>query len=131
MPNGSPFSQWLRIRLKARKMSQRQLGERSGISHSTISRLVRGNRGPTLDTATKLAHVLGADGGAGAPTHWMVPSSATSPAAQVERALRTDDVLGEAEIRQVMTLYMSLRKDGEGLFQPLLATRPTAVPARR
>jgi len=131
MPNGSPFSEWLRIRLKARKMSQRQVAERSGIHHSTISRLVSGERSPTLDTATKLAHVLGADGGAEAPTHRMVQTSATSPAARVEHALRTDDILGEAEVRQVMRLYLLLRKDGEGLSQPLLATRLTAVLARR
>ncbi len=131
MPNGSPFSEWLRIRLKARKMSQRQLAERSGIHHSTISRLVSGERSPTLDTVTKLADVLGADGGAEAPTHRMVQTRATSPAAQVEHALRTDDILGEAEIRQVMRLYLLLRKDGEGLSQALLATRLTAVLPRR
>ena len=61
----------------------------------------------------------------------MVQTSATSPAAQVEHALRTDDILGEAEVRQVMRLYLLLRKDGEGLSQPLLATRLTAVLARR
>jgi len=86
---------------------------------------------PPLDTVTKLAHVLGTDGGAEAPTHRMVQTSATSPAAQVEHALRTDDILGEAEVRQVMRLYLLLRKDGEGLSQPLLATRLTAVLARR
>ncbi len=118
MPNGSPFSEWLRIRLKARKMSQRQLAERSGLNHSTISRLVSGERSPTLDTATKLAHVLGADGGAEAPTHRMVQTSATSPAARVEHALRTDDVLGEAEVRQLMTLYLLLRKVARPVASP-------------
>ncbi len=112
MPNGSSFSEWLRIRLKATKISQRQLAKWSGINHSTISRLVRGQRNATLDTATKLAHVLGAHGGAEAPTHRMVQTSATSAAAQVEHALRTDDILGEGEVRQVMRLYLLLRKDG-------------------
>ncbi len=112
-------------------MSQRQLAERSGIDHSTISRLVRGHRGPTLDTATKLADVLGADGGATSPTRSMVQASATSPAARVERVLRTDDVLSEAEVRQVMRLYLSLREDREGRSQPVQAARINAVSARR
>ncbi len=123
MPNGSPFSEWLRIRLQARKMSQRQLAERSGLNHSTISRLVSGERSPTLDTATKLAHVLGADGGAEAPTHRMVQTSATSPAARVEHALRTDDVLGEAEVRQLMTLYLLLRRVARARLTAVLARR--------
>lgn len=131
MPNGSPFSEWLRIRLKARKISQRQLAERSGINHSTISRLVRGQRAPTLDTATKLAHVLGADGGAESPTHSMVQARVPFPAARVEHVLRTDDVLGEAEVRQVMRLYLSLREDREGRSQPLQAARLTSASARR
>lgn len=130
MSNGSRFNEWLRIRLKARKMSQRQLARRSGINHSTISRLVRGERSPTLATATKLANVFGADGGAGAPTHGMAQDNATSPAARVERALRADSVLGQAEVREVMRLYLSLRKGGEGL-SPLQATRLSATSARR
>jgi transcriptional regulator with XRE-family HTH domain len=36
-------------------MSQRQLAQQSGVDHSTISRLVRGDRMPSLGTATKLA----------------------------------------------------------------------------
>ena len=53
--NGRAFNEWLRGQLKAKKMSQRQLAQQSGVDHSTISRLIRGDRMPSLGTATKLA----------------------------------------------------------------------------
>ena len=56
--NGRAFNEWLRTQLKAKKMSQRQLAQQSGVDHSTISRLVRGDRTPSLGTATKLARGL-------------------------------------------------------------------------
>src|SRR6186713_1699759 len=56
--NGRAFNEWLRSQLKAKKMSQRQLAQQSGVDHSTISRLVRGDRTPSLGTATKLARGL-------------------------------------------------------------------------
>jgi len=56
--NGRGFNEWLRAQLKAKKMSQRQLAQQSGVDHSTISRLIRGDRMPSLGTATKLARGL-------------------------------------------------------------------------
>src|SRR5438093_1520324 len=49
--NGRAFNEWLRAQLKAKKMSQRQLAQQSGVDHSTISRLIRGDRMPSLGTA--------------------------------------------------------------------------------
>ena len=46
--NGRAFNEWLRAQLKAKKMSQRQLAQQSGVDHSTISRLIRGDRMPSL-----------------------------------------------------------------------------------
>src|SRR3970282_2252093 len=56
--NGRAFNEWLRSQLKAKKMSQRQLAQQAGVDHSTISRLIRGDRTPSLGTATKLAPPL-------------------------------------------------------------------------
>src|SRR5215207_4218286 len=56
--NGRAFNDWLRTQLKAKKMSQRQLAQQSRVDHSTISRLIRGDRMPSLGTATKLARGL-------------------------------------------------------------------------
>ena len=55
------FATWLNEGLNARGISQRYLAVRSGVSHSTISRLLSGEREPTLDTANRLAIVLGWD----------------------------------------------------------------------
>ena len=38
------FNSWLRGQLKEKKMSQRQLALQSGVDHSTISRLIKGDR---------------------------------------------------------------------------------------
>jgi ribosome-binding protein aMBF1 (putative translation factor) len=54
------FCEWLRSALAIRRMSQRMLAARSGIDHSTISRIVSGEREPTLRTAQLLAAALGA-----------------------------------------------------------------------
>ena len=55
--NGRAFNEWLRAQLKAKKMSQRQLAQQSGVDHSTISRLIRGDRMPSLAEAER-AHIV-------------------------------------------------------------------------
>ncbi len=110
--NGRPFNEWLRAQLKAKKMSQRQLAQASGVDHSTISRLVRGDRTPSLGTATKLARGLRElRDDADAPQYLgLVSSGATiNPTARVEYALRGDDELGEPQVRQVMEYYLAVR----------------------
>jgi transcriptional regulator with XRE-family HTH domain len=110
--NGRPFNEWLRAQLKAKKMSQRQLAQASGVDHSTISRLVRGDRTPSLGTATKLARGLRElRDDADAPQYLgLVSSGATiNPAARVEYALRGDDALGEPQVRQIMEYYLAVR----------------------
>ncbi len=109
---GRPFNEWLRGQLKAKKMSQRQLAQASGVDHSTISRLIRGDRTPSLGTATKLARGLREiREDADAPQYLgLVSSSATmNPTARVEYALRADEALGEAQVRQVMEYYLAVR----------------------
>ena len=83
--NGRAFNEWLRAQLKAKKMSQRQLAQQSGVDHSTISRLIRGDRMPSLGTATKLARGLRElRDDADTPQYLgLVASGATNPTAQV------------------------------------------------
>ena len=112
--NGRAFNEWLRAELKAKKMSQRQLAQRSGVDHSTISRLIRGDRMPSLGTATRLARGLreirddsDAQAALGLVTGTMnVPQN---PTARVEYALRADEGLSEAQVRQVMEYYLAVR----------------------
>jgi transcriptional regulator with XRE-family HTH domain len=127
--NGRPFNEWLRAQLKVKKMSQRQLAQASGVDHSTISRLVRGDRTPSLGTATKLArglrelrddadapHYLGLVSGGGT----------VNPTARVEYALRADEALSEPQVRQVMEYYLAVRMRR---YARPVAPAPAARPA--
>jgi transcriptional regulator with XRE-family HTH domain len=109
--NGRAFNEWLRGQLKAKKMSQRQLAQQSGVDHSTISRLIRGDRMPSLGTATKLARGLRElRDDADTPAYLgLVSSGTTNPTARVEYALRADDLLSEPQVRQIMEYYLAVR----------------------
>lgn len=105
------FNSWLRGQLREKKMSQRQLALQSGVDHSTISRLIKGDRMPSLGTATKLARGLReireeSDG----PAYFASLSSRQLlPTARVEYALRGDDMLSEADVRELMQVYIAHR----------------------
>ena len=109
--NGRAFNEWLRGQLKAKKMSQRQLAQQSGVDHSTISRLIRGDRMPSLGTATKLARGLRElREDADTPAYLgLVGSGTTNPVARVEYALRADDLLTEPQVSQIMEYYLAVR----------------------
>jgi transcriptional regulator with XRE-family HTH domain len=107
-----PFSRWLRAELRLHRLSLRQIAERSGVSHSTLSRLLRG-RQPSLATAARIARALGqpdaavaAIAGLEAPSH-----RETEVLARVERALRADSTLDERRIRRVMAFYLACRTE--------------------
>ncbi|MCU0506660.1 MAG: helix-turn-helix domain-containing protein [Chloroflexi bacterium] len=108
---GRPFNEWLRMQLRAKRMSQRQLAHRSGVDHSTISRLVRGDRTPSLETATKLARGLRELRDDQEPTQYLgaLQSAPTNPVARVEYSLRADEVLDEGDVRVVMETYLAAR----------------------
>jgi transcriptional regulator with XRE-family HTH domain len=92
-------------------MSQRQLAQQSGVDHSTISRLLRGDRTPSLGTATKLARGLRElRDETDMPQYFgLTSTSATHPTARVEYALRSDELMTEPQVRQVMEYYLALR----------------------
>src|SRR5262245_53720327 len=126
--NGRAFNEWLRAQLKAKKMSQRQLAQQSGVDHSTISRLVRGDRMPSLGTATKLARglrELGENDDGPQYLGLMGGNGVQNPTARVEYALRSDEALGESQVRQVMEYYLAVRMRRVGATY---SAGPTAVP---
>ena len=92
-------------------MSQRQLAQQSGVDHSTISRLVRGDRMPSLGTATKLARGLRelGENDDGPQYLGLIGGGVQNPTARVEYALRADESLSEAQVRQVMEYYLAVR----------------------
>ena len=118
--NGRAFNEWLRAQLKAKKMSQRQLAQQSGVDHSTISRLVRGDRMPSLGTATKLARGLRelGENDDGPQYLGLMGGGVQNPTARVEYSLRADEALSEAQVRQVMEYYLAVRmRRVSGAFQ--------------
>ena len=136
--NGRAFNEWLRAQLKAKKMSQRQLAQQSGVDHSTISRLIRGDRMPSLGTATKLARGLRElRDDADTPQYLgLVASGSMNPTARVEYALRADDLLTEPQVRQIMEYYLAVRMRRYGRPVPDRrahrhdVTAPRGAPAR-
>jgi transcriptional regulator with XRE-family HTH domain len=105
------FNAWLRSQLKEKKMSQRQLALQSGVDHSTISRLIKGDRMPSLGTATRLARGLReiTDENEGPAYFASLNARQVMPTTRVEYALRGDDVLTEGDVRELMQSYISVR----------------------
>jgi transcriptional regulator with XRE-family HTH domain len=115
-------------------MSQRQLAQQSGVDHSTISRLIRGDRMPSLGTATKLARGLRElREDADTPQYLgLVTSGAMNPTARVEYALRADEMLSEPQVRQIMEYYLAVRMRRFGrAFQPSETSTSTSRPNDR
>ncbi len=106
------FNSWLRAQLREKKMSQRQLALQSGVDHSTISRLIKGDRMPSLGTATKLARGLREilDESEGPAYFASLATRQLLPTTRVEYALRGDDVLSESDVRELMQAYLSVRR---------------------
>jgi transcriptional regulator with XRE-family HTH domain len=144
--NGRTFNEWLRSQLRVKKMSQRQLAMQAGVDHSTISRLLRGDRTPSLETATKLARGLREVLDETETTRYfgIVENASVNPVARVEYALRADDALTEAQVRRLMEQYLSLRmqwlgaprglrsvpngRNGAGLARPAVPVNGRAAP---
>jgi len=133
-PDSEPerFGEWLARNLRSHRMTQRQLADRAGVDHSTISRLLRGHRMPSLQTALLLA------GGVGS-TPWPATLAGVSGDAiwsrpgDVERAFRSDPALTDADVSNLMELYLAARRghlaggpSGEGARS---ASRDRGVPA--
>ena len=131
--NERAFNEWLRAQLRVKKMSQRQLAQQSGVDHSTISRLIRGDRMPSLGTATKLARGLREiRDDAEAPQYLgAVAAGPANPTARVEYALRADEVLSEPQVRQVMEYYLAVRMRRFGRGYAVLRSEQRPMEPRR
>jgi transcriptional regulator with XRE-family HTH domain len=105
------FSRWLATQLRSRRMTQRQLAHHSGVDHSTISRLLRGDRRPSLPTAVKLARALRSAWSLDDETLLEAPAP-LNPIARVEYAIRADGNLSESDVRDLMSLYLRRRTQG-------------------
>jgi transcriptional regulator with XRE-family HTH domain len=109
--NADQFREWLRRQLRARRMSGRQLAVHSGVSASTVSRVVRGDRQPSLQTALRLAQVLRSAGDEFDPAvNLGAMVNRVDAPTEVERALRGDPRLAEADVRRIMLTYQAVRR---------------------
>ncbi len=127
------FNLWLRRQMRVRRMSQRQLAALAGVDHSTVSRLLRHDRRPSLMTATKLAGALRQVRGEQAEPETADyfernPEETVFPARRVELALRADELLDEDEVRRLMNIYLDARRRHLAGTSPSAPTR--ARPAR-
>ena len=111
--NARSFNEWLQGRLKASGLTQRQLAQKTGVDHSTISRLVRGEGVPSLHTAASLARALGMPDGSVVLDDLSFGTS-YSAAAGVEYALRSDESLSEAQVHELMGIYLAARTAHSG-----------------
>lgn len=124
------FNRWLKEQLRARKLTQRQLAQKSGVDHSTVSRLVRGERVPSLRTAALLAGGLGLPEDIGRHDARYFPPSFSSTA-RVEYALRSDELLDDRQVRAIMDIYLAARVKDASLYaaaDPKKASGQTPVP---
>jgi transcriptional regulator with XRE-family HTH domain len=128
------FNIWLRRQLRERRMSQRQLAALSGVDHSTISRLLRQDRRPSLTTATKLVGALRHVGSNQtepdtAEYFDRIPEETVFPARRVELALRADEQLDDDQVRRLMSMYLDARRRHRA-SAPIPSVAARASPAR-
>jgi hypothetical protein len=72
------FTGWLVDAMNSRRMSARMVGLRTGVNHSTVTRLVNGDRQPTLATAMALFRLFGSDVENPVATGFLVPDGSMS-----------------------------------------------------
>ena len=115
------FNVWLRRQIRERRMSQRHLAMMSGVHHSTISRLLRGNRTPSLETAAKLVHALRLEWTDDQVATYfdLLPERTLFPTQRVESALRGDSDLDDNDVRAIMAHYLSVRHDRRREMRPV------------
>jgi transcriptional regulator with XRE-family HTH domain len=120
LDNPARFVEWVRLRLAARRISIRQLAARAGVDASTISRMLAGEREPSLTTALKVASVLR---GAGPGFEQLLGLAVQAdPIRAVEAALRSDPALRPADLTRVMAMYIAVREESRS--EPAEARRP-------
>lgn len=126
-PDEGQFSDWLDTQLRARRMSLRQLADRSGVNVSTVSRILHGKRHPSLRTALLLSHALEpARPSGGSELSTTLGRGDLNSVATVERALRADPQLTDAAVHRLMTLYHTLRAEHRGPVLTVRDRRPIA-----
>ena len=107
------FGEHLRRELRARNWTIRYFALRSGVDHSTISRLMKGQREPTLATAIRLDAALHGPSPSADPG---IPGRGASfdPLDRIGAALSEDPVLDRRSVDEVLRYYQHVRSRSSG-----------------
>lgn len=100
------FRLWLTDTLRRRRMSQQELARRCGIDRSTITRILNGERDPSLHTALRLVDALGAET---TPSQFRALTGVVDRAAWVRRLLDDDELLDACDVDSMMDDYLARR----------------------
>ena len=100
------FREWLAERARIRSLSHAQLAMRCGIDRSTVSRIMKGNRQPTLDTAIRLLRVLE---DRNTPPTFASVARAADPTFRLGRVLHDDPLLSAAQCAELLQRYREMR----------------------
>lgn len=109
LTDGDGFQDWLQTELRVRRMSQRQLAARAGVDHSSVSRLLRGGRVPSLRTVLRIAQSVDPDA-IQTVQRGPLAERLGRAVARVEYALRADPSLSESDVQDVMYRYLAIRR---------------------
>lgn len=100
------FRAWTELRMKQRRLSHAQLALKCGIDRSTVTRILRGTRRPTLDVAVRIVNALSDPTNVAAIDQ--IRHLATAPE-RVEAALRSDPLLDPMHVDALMRQYLERR----------------------
>ncbi len=106
------FGAFVRRELRAHRWSLRYLAMRSGVDHSTIARLIHGQRQPSLRTALRIQDAL--QGRTPSAPPFPVGRAAEDPMRTVAEALRMDPHLNEDARAAVFSYYRAVRSSTPG-----------------
>ena len=98
------FRGWLAAEMRQRAMSQRMLAGRSGVDHSSISRLLSAGRSPSMETMVRLAAALGAHLPA-----YVAPTRISGSIDADIRAALSELGVGSDDIDEMLSLYRRRR----------------------
>lgn len=96
------FTEWLRAAVRSRGLSLREIGERSDISASTLSALIRGRTRPSMETVFKLAKFFAYDADKLLVFAGYEPSS----------IIRAEELIGDTELDVLVCRIRELRAKG-------------------
>ena len=106
-----PFDTWLAAELDALAMTPGRLARLTGLHRSTISRLLHGERRPTVETAARIAIAIGSSRPPAGPER------RRDIVARVRHELAADPTLRPRDVQRVMTHYVLQRAASRPSFR--------------